>query len=145
MTGFFTCYGSNNIASSFAWRTPFLILTCLSFIFSAASFLWLVPSPRWLTRRGRHDETLVAWEHLGVDLADREKVEGNATPLVSPRESQDSLVLTKHKHSFGDVFKKDVRKRTFLAMFLMGMQQLSGIDGVLYVSAQDKRGEGGYS
>jgi hypothetical protein len=27
-----------------------------------------------------------------------------------------------------------VRARTFLAVFIMGMQQLSGIDGVLYVS-----------
>ena len=136
MTGFFTCYGSNNIPSSFAWRTPFLILACLSFLFSTATFIWLVPSPRWLTLHGRHSEALATWEHLGVDLADREKVEvAVPTPLVSPRESQDSLLLVKHRHSFADVFKKDVRKRTFLAVFLMGMQQLSGIDGVLYVSS----------
>ncbi len=36
-------------------------------------------------------------------------------------------------NSFLDVFKSDVRTRTGLAIFLMGMQQLSGIDGVLYV------------
>ena len=32
-----------------------------------------------------------------------------------------------------DIFSKDVRGRTALAVFLMGMQQMSGIDGVLYV------------
>lgn len=78
------------------------------------------------------------WEHLGVDLADREKVEDNPTPLMTPSQSTDSLV--KHKHSFADVFKRDVWKRTFLAVFLMGMQQLSGIDGVLYVSEQESNG-----
>ncbi|TVY89812.1 Hexose transporter [Lachnellula willkommii] len=130
MTGFFTCYGSNNVDSSFAWRAPFLVLACLSFVFSAVSFIWLVPSPRWLTLHGRHEEALAMWEHLGVDLADREKVEDNPTSLVTQSQSTDSLV--KHKHSFADVFKRDVWKRTFLAVFLMGMQQLSGIDGVLY-------------
>jgi hypothetical protein len=38
------------------------------------------------------------------------------------------------KHSFFDVFSADVRARTGLAAFMMAMQQLNGIDGVLYVS-----------
>jgi hypothetical protein len=38
------------------------------------------------------------------------------------------------KHKLLDIFSKDVRARTALAVFLMAMQQLSGIDGVLYVS-----------
>lgn len=38
------------------------------------------------------------------------------------------------KDKLFDIFSKDVRTRTALAVFLMGMQQLSGIDGVLYVS-----------
>ena len=32
------------------------------------------------------------------------------------------------------VFAKNARKQTALGVFLGGMQQLSGIDGVLYVS-----------
>ena len=35
---------------------------------------------------------------------------------------------------FFGVFSREVRARTFLAVFIMGMQQLGGIDGVLYVS-----------
>jgi DNA-directed RNA polymerase III subunit RPC2 len=38
------------------------------------------------------------------------------------------------KHKLFDIFSEDVRTRTALAVFLMTMQQLSGIDGVLYVS-----------
>jgi hypothetical protein len=40
----------------------------------------------------------------------------------------------KKKDQMLDVFSADTRPRLFFAVFLMGMQQLSGIDGVLYVS-----------
>ena len=33
-----------------------------------------------------------------------------------------------------DAFSADVRARTLLAIFIMSMQQASGIDGILYVS-----------
>ncbi|MCJ1392593.1 hypothetical protein MMC18_005463 [Xylographa bjoerkii] len=148
VAGFFTCYGTAQIGSSLAWRLPFVILACLSIMFSIASTLFLVPSPRWLTLRGRQSEAASAWDVLGVGMAEREKAENQlgteaaatelvgltdtaATPnqqeLASPAPAQ----ATK-KFSFLDVFSKDVRKQTALAAFMMGMQQLSGIDGVLY-------------
>ncbi|KAL4999258.1 hypothetical protein BDV10DRAFT_165048 [Aspergillus recurvatus] len=34
VVGFFTCYGTARIESSMSWRTPFLILACLSVLFS---------------------------------------------------------------------------------------------------------------
>jgi DNA-directed RNA polymerase III subunit RPC2 len=37
------------------------------------------------------------------------------------------------KNKLFDIFSKDVRSRTALAVFLMAMQQLSGIDGALYL------------
>ncbi|KAK8030337.1 transporter [Apiospora arundinis] len=74
MTGFFTCYGSANIPSSFSWRLPFLLLAVYSLVFSGAALLWLPASPRWLTLRGRDDEAAEAWEKLGVPAADREKI-----------------------------------------------------------------------
>lgn len=37
--GFFTCYGTSRIDSSFSWRTPFLILACFSAVFSVAAYL----------------------------------------------------------------------------------------------------------
>ena len=137
--------------SSFAWRAPFTILACLSFIFAVASILWLVPSPRWLTLRGRQSEASAAWDVLGVGHAEREKAEeiGLATTvteahnLVDPANSTRQQGVSSYtrnpgstnKHSFLDVFAGDVWSRTLLAVFFFSMQQLSGIDGVLYVSA----------
>ena len=148
MIGFFTCYGTSNMDSSFAWRIPFIILTSLAMVFVIISTFWLVESPRWLVLRGRHSEVDAAWDVLGVDHAEREKAEIEVTEEVvrthsfggsihSPRQQSASFTDAPDmttKHSFFDVFAPDVRLRTGLAVFLLGMQQLSGIDGVLYVS-----------
>lgn len=105
--------------------------------FSAASLLWLVPSPRWLILRGRQSEAAAAWDVLGVGHAEREKAEvqsgteATASQVHSTTAATDSPAT---KSGFLDVFARDVRTRTGLAVFMMGMQQLSGIDGVLYVS-----------
>jgi DNA-directed RNA polymerase III subunit RPC2 len=56
-----------------SWRTPFLILACLSVLYSAAALTWLVPSPRWLTIHGRRDDANAIWDLLGVSHAEREK------------------------------------------------------------------------
>ena len=133
------------MGSSLSWRLPFTLLACLSLIFSVSSFFWLIPSPRWLTLRGRRAEASAAWDKLGVGHAEREKAE-----IEQTTELRDSLESTEAinqqitaaapssegrpvKDNFLDVFQSDVRIRTGLALFLMGMQQLSGIDGVLYV------------
>ena len=129
--------------SSFAWRLPFIILACSSIFFAVASILWLVPSPRWLTLRGFQSEASAAWDLLGVGHAEREKAEielaATAVEAHNPVDSTDStrrqgIIEAPKKYSFFDVFARDVRSRTLLAAFLFGMQQLSGIDGVLYVS-----------
>ena len=148
--GFFICYGTAAMDSVLAWRTPFIILACLSMMFVVASILWLVPSPRWLTLRGRQAEASAAWDVLGVGHAEREKAENVlAATGVEAHNLVDSIDATRrqsvashmhtnpdftNKHSFMDVFARDVGSRTGLAVFLLGMQQLSGIDGVLYVS-----------
>lgn len=133
------------MGSSLSWRLPFIILACLSLVFSVSSFFWLIPSPRWLTIRGRRAEASAAWDKLGVGHAEREKAEieqstelRNSSESTSAINQQDIAAAPSTegrpvKSSFLDVFKKDVRTRTGLAIFLMGMQQLSGIDGVLYV------------
>jgi len=110
-----------------------------------SSFLWLIPSPRWLSIRGRRAEASAAWDKLGIGRAEREKAEiEQSTELRDTSGSteainqQDTAAAASSdgrpvKDSFLDVFRGDVRARTGLAIFLMGMQQLSGIDGVLYV------------
>ncbi|KAM7185054.1 General substrate transporter [Naviculisporaceae sp. PSN 640] len=144
MTGFFTCYGAVNIDSSFSWRLPFLLLAAYAFLFSAVAFLYLPPSPRWLSLHGRMAEAQHAWETLGVPSADREKIINQVDNTTSPN----SITMTetpvptpsptsirspdKDKSSLSSLFSPKSRPRLLLAVFLMGMQQLSGIDGVLY-------------
>ena len=112
-----------------------------------ASLLWLTPSPRWLTLHGRRSEATAVWDYLDVSQAEREKIEIEQTQSVNT-EAVASASSDIHapsvyqrqdrsmKHKFFDLFSKDVRTRTAPAVFLMGMQQLSGIDGVLYVGFQ---------
>ena len=137
MVGYFTCYGTTNIDSSLSWRAPFIILACVAIAFSTAAILWLVPSPRWLILRGRQSEAAAAWDVLGVGYAEREKAEIQSGAEATVGQVPSITLSTDspaNKSGFLDVFSRDVRTRTGLAIFMMGMQQLSGIDGVLYVS-----------
>ena len=146
VVGFFICYGSRNVESSLSWRLPFALLAAFSFVFAGTSLVWLPESPRWLTLCGRKEEALRAWDLLGVSGADREKVEDelemtNITKDANtgPSEQIDNSTsqhreVEKKKMGWLDAFAPDVRARTVLAMFVLGMQQLSGIDGILYVS-----------
>jgi hypothetical protein len=133
--------------SSFSWRLPFVLLACYSTAFSAVTLIYLPPSPRWLTIRGKSKEALAAWEKLDVLPADQEKILGqldDSIVLTATTETVGHDALQRHttatsrrserKAQILDVFSKESRPRLFLAVFLMGMQQLSGIDGVLYVS-----------
>jgi len=139
--GYFVCYGTvRSSATSFSWRFPFALQSFLAFTYAVSAFLFLPESPRWLKTKGRMDDSHDAWEKLGIADAEREKEERSNQNLTV--QEPESLALTPirsrqsihsaHKTSWLAVFAKDVRKRTFLGCFLMGMQQLSGIDGVLY-------------
>lgn len=144
MTGYFTCYGSSGIKSSLSWRTPFILLASLSILLCASTFFFLPPSPRWLTLHGRRQEAEEAWNKLDISHAEREKAELEtegvevAAPtdksharetITEPTEKPKPSVMDK----LFDIFSKDARSRTAFVVFMMGMQQLSGIDGVLYV------------
>ena len=153
LAGYFICYGTVNLQSSLSWRTPFIILSSLSLLFSLASTLCLVQSPRWLNLRGQQAEAAAAWNKLQVDEASRENQETEDREKIAAHEAHESMKLTdvadsekavlpdnnglKNRKSVTrvfDAFSADVRARTFLAVFIMSMQQLSGIDGMLYVS-----------
>jgi hypothetical protein len=125
-----------------------MLLAAYSFVFSAITLFYLPPSPRWLTVNGRTEEVTAAWEKLGVPTADQEKILvqlDDAIALVETANAAASLDLglrrnttnisriSRKKAQILDVLSSESRPRLFLALFLMGMQQLSGIDGVLYV------------
>ncbi|PWY93543.1 general substrate transporter [Aspergillus sclerotioniger CBS 115572] len=142
VAGYFTCYGTAKIEGSMSWRLPFIILVCLAAAFVTSVLLYLPPSPRWLQLHGRGEEAHAAWEALGVKVEDRPGIEevlegvansGDGSPSsLSPTRAV--IEQPKTEGSLFDLFKRDVRGRTMLAIFLMGFLQLSGIDAVLYAT-----------
>ncbi|KAL5342906.1 general substrate transporter [Aspergillus crustosus] len=150
--GFFTCYGSERLSSSMAWKAPFVLLAGLSVVFSLAAFLWLPESPRWLAVYRRPGDVSRSWDYLEVKCEDREQIEQQSNPTRGEQIIFDAPISTgsilapetlnqvvsqysqpaKVEARFFEIFGRDVRIRTLLGVFLMGMQQLAGIDGVLY-------------
>lgn len=157
VVGFFTCYGTESMTSSFSWRLPLIILAVYSFVFTAMALVVLPESPRWLTLRGRGNETAAVWDRLGVDLADREKAVGQLSETTSSdgddekNEKRQSKNEDEHfRRTPGDTeptrdepkqvtiweafSDPNTRPQLLAGLFLMGMIQMSGIDGVLFVS-----------
>lgn len=141
MLGYFTCYATIHIQSSGSWRFPMALQSGIAVVLALASFFQLPESPRWLTYKGRHADATAAWDTLGVSGAEREKDSllvanpagqaGSATQM--PETTDLRQRLSRNLKRLTGVFGKSSRKQMLLACFMMSMQQLSGIDGVLYV------------
>ena len=148
VVGFFVCYGTTNIPSSLSWRLPLILLAVYSFAFTIMAVLVLPESPRWLTLRGRGNETAAIWDKLGVDPVDREKIVGqlsdnsdveNERREINEKQVPDTAVVTKQTPNESKqvtileaLSDPNTRPQLLAALFLMGMIQLSGIDGVLF-------------
>lgn len=129
--GYFICYGTANIQRSLSWRLPWILLSAFAMVICTLSLIFLPESPQWLGLQGRVAEAEEEWDKLGVSLEDREKVEGQVQ--IQEVDPDAERVKERTVDKLLDVFAKDARGQTALAVFLMGMQQMSGIDGVLYV------------
>ena len=125
--GYFTCYGSIKIESSISWRLPF-ILMAVAAIMLAVSCFFLPTSPRWSMLHDRRGDALRALERLNISSVEAEK--DILGPILS---SQPRLTPWK---GFLSIFHRQYRLRTVLGLFVLGMVQLSGIDGVIYVSLE---------
>jgi len=123
--GYFTAFGSVKIQSSIAWRLPFILMSIIAGALVATCFL-LPPSPRWLILRGRHAEAVTAVERLGIQQAEAEK------DVLRVRDEDVSKSNMGFFHSLKIIWARQYRSRTILALFILGMVQLSGIDGILY-------------
>ncbi|KAK0636436.1 general substrate transporter [Bombardia bombarda] len=126
--GYFTCYGTIRLPGEMAWRLPFLIQAVGGALMALTCFL-LPESPRWLMSRNRietavHNMSLLDFDHdeIQQDLMSPSAEEGTGA-LAQPQLSWRSV---------RDIFRKKYRFRTMLALFILGMVQLCGIDGLLY-------------
>ncbi|KAH8595673.1 general substrate transporter [Bisporella sp. PMI_857] len=120
--GYFTCYGTVGFPSSIAWRMPYLIQGIVTTML-IASCLVLPDSPRWLMLQGKREEALQALTRLDFSLDEANR------DFMGTSEQQTSLSLWQN---ITILFRRGYRARTILALFVLGMVQLSGIDGVLY-------------
>ncbi|KAL6304177.1 general substrate transporter [Sparassis latifolia] len=122
-SGYFISYGTIHRHSSFSWRFPFGVQAVVSAIYAIGSAV-LPHSPRWLRCAGRHAEAELTWVKLGVSAADVQKTNDN----MQSEHTDNASWWTEAQQ----LWKKGVRTRTVLGIFLMGMQQASGIDGMSY-------------
>lgn len=121
--GYFTCYGSVKLSGSISWRLP-LVLQSVVGIALALSCLVLPESPRWLIQHGKTQLARHSLQKLEFDMAEAER------DFLTSTQERVSLSLWQ---SLAILFKRGYRARTMLALFILGMVQLSGIDGVIYV------------
>ncbi|BGP05233.1 hypothetical protein JCM10049v2_001037 [Rhodotorula toruloides] len=127
-TGFFVCFGSARIASSLSWRLPFALSTFLALLVTLLAPLILPYSPRWLLLHNRRDE---AERVLDLLVGTGDAVQDERRELMSvPR-----VVKGGKRAAFVEMWRRDVWWRTTLGALLQGMQQLSGIDFVLFFAA----------
>ena len=120
--GYFLCYGTVHLGSSMAWRLPYIVQAALGVCLTLSCFT-LPDSPRWLIQHGRRAEALQALQKLNFSMVEAEK------DILSASEQWPTLSSLQ---SFLLLFRRGYRARTVLALFILGMVQLSGIDGVLY-------------
>ncbi|KAK5009471.1 hypothetical protein LTR28_000912 [Elasticomyces elasticus] len=123
--GYFTCYGSIKINSSMSWRMPFVVEGVIA-LFLAISCFFLPESPRWLLLNGKRDAAIRELNRLDFSRVEAEK------DLLGPAAEQAIAARLSTMEGFLIMFRRQYRSRTILALFVLGMVQLCGIDGVLY-------------
>ncbi|KAG2168610.1 hypothetical protein JADG_008349 [Aureobasidium aubasidani] len=124
--GYFTCYGSVQIESSFSWRAPYIIQAILGLVLATTPFI-LPQSPRWLLLNGHRDRAIKELKRLDFSAVEAEK------DLLGPAaEQQMSFRQPGAVEGLTRLFRKPYRKPALLALYVLGVIQLSGIDGVLY-------------
>jgi MFS family permease len=126
-TGYFACYGSIHIEGTMSWRLPFLLQAVLSTVWAVGS-LFLGESPRWLILHGQRERAMKELENLDFERAEAEK------DVLRPIESAGSGSEIGVLEGLHLIFAQQHRSQTLLALFILSFIQLSGIDGVLYVS-----------
>lgn len=139
ITGYFMCYGTATISSSLSWRLPLAFQAGFALVLALMANFCLPQSPRLLAFKGRGQEASVVWDRLGVANAEREK-ELEQRPIlreaVEVARGAKAGLVERMRQSVGNLmamFGKKTGNQMLLGVFLMSIQQMSGIDGVLYV------------
>lgn len=125
-------YGTQDIASDYAWRIPSYMQAALPAI--QLAFMWMVPeSPRYLINKGRIDkaEQILTRYHIGNST----HPDDVALIKFELREIERAIEVDKlqNKTKYSDfITRKTYRKRLFLCVFVPIIMQLSGNGLVSY-------------
>jgi sugar porter (SP) family MFS transporter len=132
--GYFICYATQVLNGQLSWRLPLAIQAAIALTNAAACSL--VPqSPRWLLAKGMTVQAQQVIAQLGIpEEEQRELFRNSVAELENPPDSSFFQSLKHMLHSFKEAFAAPVRGRTLFGCFILGAQQLSGIDGILYYS-----------
>ncbi|KAK0527762.1 hypothetical protein OC834_004295 [Tilletia horrida] len=125
--GFFLAFASSRLHSTLAWRLPFLVQTCTAALLFLGCF-FIPYSPRWLAEHGRTDDARAVLTQL------RESEAVAQLELDEVLKSKAERALLSQRVSFLDAFRPPYSRRTWLTLYLMASQQLSGVDFLLYYS-----------
>ncbi|PGH00037.1 DNA-directed RNA polymerase III subunit RPC2 [Blastomyces parvus] len=137
--GYFSCYGTVRVQSSFSWRFPIALQAGIALWLTAVSLFYLPESPRWLHHHGHRAAAEAACTRLGINIIESyNEMDGDAPPHERGNAEELSISGRLRQHyarsarNLRLILGPGSRKQALLGVFLMSMQQLSGIDGVIY-------------
>ncbi|GJC77405.1 putative metabolite transport protein YwtG [Colletotrichum liriopes] len=120
--GYFSCYTTSSLKDSMAWRLPYIVMVAVALMLALVCRI-LPESPRWLLLWGRTSDAMAALELLDFDMDEARR------DFLSTPQEQPSLSA---RQNFLLPFRGPYRSRTLLALFILSMVQLSGIDAITY-------------
>jgi MFS family permease len=103
---YFIAYASVELSGSMAWRTPFIVETCVGVILVIG--LFFVPfSPRWLMQKGRESEALETLRELrNVDITDSNGMTLVGRELAEIRTDIQFDERTRQSTSYIEIFRR---------------------------------------
>ncbi|KAJ9475440.1 putative Sugar transporter STL1 (putative) [Pseudozyma hubeiensis] len=125
-------FGFSGLVGSKVWRIP-LALQCVFIVILMLTTLIIPDTPRWLAKKGRHEEAIAVLERLHNASIDSPEVQQSYAGIQQALEHERAAANT----GWSALVANDsiqTRKRLFLACFIQAAQQLSGINALIYYS-----------
>ncbi|OMJ09296.1 High-affinity glucose transporter [Smittium culicis] len=133
--------GLNNVKSDQSWRVTLYLQAVPSAILFLGMF-FMPFSPRWLASKDRYDEALVVLARLrsGGDTNNPEVIEELESIKEGIRIDRESA-----KRGYSDLLKYPIKRRTGLGVLTQVLQQLTGINVIMYYAPRifEQAGIGG--